>query len=486
MTEFSLEDQYAELLRKHVSTPEEKYLLAVADLGQRMVVENVPVEEVASIHQEALNRLAKESPDLPIDAAAPVIADPLMELLMAYGLATRERIEARERTMKALHQKEMELLQAQKMESIGRLAGGVAHDFNNVLMAIGLHSELVLRELSRDNPIRAEVEEIKKNGNRAAALTRQLLAFGRKQLLEPKVLDLNSVLSDMDKMLRRVIGEDINLVTSPARGLWNTKADPSQIEQVLVNLVVNARDAMPRGGKLTMETQNVHLDENYARKHEAVDAGPYVMLAVSDNGEGMDQATLAKIFEPFFTTKEKNKGSGLGLSTVYGIVKQSGGHIWVYSEPTNGTTFKIYLRRCEEAAQVAEEKKTAVEVQKGSETILLVEDELSIRRVVSMILKQNGYTVLEAKSGTEALKVFDKHRGAVDLLLTDVVMPEMSGRELADQITKSFPGMKIIFMSGYAQNAIVHQGILEPGTVSLQKPVTVDDLLEAVKTVLDA
>jgi PAS domain S-box-containing protein len=397
-----------------------------------------------------------------------------------------EDITERRRAEEALKKSEEQLRQWQRVEAIGRLAGGVAHDFNNLLMTIKGCSELLLRELDVKNPRREEVEEIRKAAERATALTRQLLAFGRRQVLQPQVLDLNEVVANMDRMLQRLIGEDIQLLTVLDPELWPLKVDPGQIEQVIMNLAVNARDAMPGGGKLTIETANVVLDEDYARRHVSVKPGPCVMLAVTDNGCGMDQETQSHLFEPFFTTKKTGEGTGLGLSTVYGIVKQSGGNIWAYSEPRQGTTFKIYLPRVEEAIETYRPKVAPTASPRGSETILLVEDEGAVRTIVSKILQNKGYTVLEAHHGPEALEICQVHEGPIHLMVTDVVMPHMSGRELAERLTILRPELRVLFMSGYPDNAIVHHGVLGAGTAFLQKPFTLNALEGKVRELLDA
>jgi two-component system, cell cycle sensor histidine kinase and response regulator CckA len=380
---------------------------------------------------------------------------------------------------------ETQLRQSQKMEAIGLLAGGVAHDFNNLLTAITGYSELTLRKLKGEDPLRHNLEEIKKAGERAAALTRQLLAFSRKQVLQPHVLDLNAVVSDMEKMLRRLIGEDIELRTVLEKGLGAIKADPGQIEQVIMNLAVNARDAMPAGGRLTIETENVYLDEEYAKQHISVKSGSFVMLAVSDTGTGITKETHARIFEPFFTTKEAGRGTGLGLSTVYGIVKQSGGTIWVYSEVGQGTTFKVYLPRVDEGAQEYRRSAEVEEALYGAETVLLVEDEEMVRKLARQVLEMYGYQVLEAANGGAALLICERHRGEIALLLTDVVMPEMSGRELTGRLLQLRPEMRVLYMSGYTDNAIVHQGVLDEGTDFIQKPFSPDILARKIREVLD-
>ena len=376
--------------------------------------------------------------------------------------------------------------QAQKMEAVGRLAGGVAHDFNNLLTIINGYSELALERLHPDDPLRSSIEEITKAGGQAASLTRQLLAFSRQQVLAPRVLDLNALVADVEKMLRRLIGEDIDLVMVPGAELGRVKADPGQIEQILVNLAVNARDAMPEGGKLVIETANVEIDDAYARSHPVVTPGRYVMLAMSDTGTGMDAATQAHIFEPFFTTKEHGKGTGLGLSTVYGIVKQSGGFVWVYSEPGLGSTFKIYLPLVEDAAESVPGPEARELPFGGSETILLVEDEEAVRTLASRILQERGYRVLESASPDDALQIAEHHQEPIALLLTDVVLPKMSGRKIAEHLTLLRPSMKVLYMSGYTDDAIVRSGVLEANTAFLQKPFTPSGLARKVREVLDA
>ena len=380
---------------------------------------------------------------------------------------------------------EEQLVQSQKMEAIGRLAGGIAHDFNNILTAITGYTDLILADVPEGSAIRNDLLEIKRSANRAAALTRQLLAFSRRQILQPRELNLNTVLSDMRKMLQRLIGEDVELQMILREDVGYVKADPAQIEQVVMNLAVNARDAMPEGGKLIIETANVELDQDYASTHADVDPGPYVMLAVSDTGVGMDEETRQRIFEPFFTTKEVGKGTGLGLSTVYGIVKQSGGHIWVYSEPGEGTTFRIYLPRVPtpEAGPLA--RKAERGTLRGSEKVLLVEDEDVVRQLAETVLQRFGYTVLSARTPAEALNLAGQHRRDIDLIVTDVVMPGMNGAVLVEKLREQLPNARVIFTSGYTNNAIVHKGVLDEGKEFLQKPYSPEALLETVRTVLD-
>ncbi len=381
---------------------------------------------------------------------------------------------------------EDQLRQSQKMEAIGQLTGGIAHDFNNLLTVINGYSELSLQALSTGDPLYDNLEQIKEAGSRAAALTRQLLAFSRKQVLEPKVLDLNAIVTNLDKLLQRVIGEDIDLVPLLKPGLGRVKADPGQIEQVIMNLAVNARDAMPEGGKLTIETANVELDEHLVKRHMAMKPGPYVMLAISDTGCGMDAEIQKRIFEPFFTTKESGKGTGLGLATSYGIVKQSGGSIWVYSEVGKGTTFKIYLPRVTETAESIFPGALPSSSLAGSETILLVEDSEPLRKLVHAILAKCGYAMLVASTRDEALQICRQYSGSIHLMLTDVVLPGMTIRELADRLVAIRPDMKVLHMSGYTDETIVRHGVLEAGVAYLQKPFTGQTLLRKVREVLDA
>ncbi len=379
---------------------------------------------------------------------------------------------------------ERQLRMAAKMEAVGRLSGGIAHDFNNLLGVIIGYSQMLARKIERDNPLHEYIEEIEKAGQRATSLTRQLLAFSRQQILTPKVLNLNELVSDMVKMLPRLIGEDIALSTKLEPAIGSVKADPGQIEQVVMNLAVNARDAMPSGGRLTIGTADVVLDEMYARQHPGAKPGKYVMLSVADSGVGMNSQTLQHIFEPFFTTKEVGKGTGLGLATVYGIMKQSGGYIWVDSELGKGSCFQIFLPRVEEAVtHVAEETSPSPNSQ-GNETILVVEDAEPLRKLARTFLEERGFQVLTASSGEEALKVAAEFSGKIHLLLTDVVMPGMNGRVLAEQLLPKRPGMKVLYMSGYTDSFIAGHGVLEEGTHLLHKPFTEEVLISKVCEVL--
>jgi two-component system, cell cycle sensor histidine kinase and response regulator CckA len=379
---------------------------------------------------------------------------------------------------------EEQLRHSQKMEAIGRLAGGVAHDFNNKLTVITMHSDLMRLSLKAGDPLLRRIEEIKKAGESATSLTRQLLAFSRRQVLQFRLINLNSIIADMEKMLRRVIGEHIGLQTLLQPEAHSVKADPGQIEQVIMNLAVNASDAMPKGGRLTIETRNVFLDDAYASTHMAVQPGPYVLLTVTDTGTGMDEETKEHIFEPFFTTKELGRGSGLGLSTVYGIIEQSGGHIQVSSAIGSGTTFKIYLPRAESTEEVRRGS-SMTEWTQGTETILLTEDEEIVRNLAREVLVMQGYHVLEAASGDVAVQLCERHQGKIDLLLTDVVMPGMSGREVSAQVTSMRPEVRVIYMSGYTDDMIVHHGVLNEGQDFIQKPFSPNTLVQKVREVLD-
>ncbi|MBI1951731.1 MAG: PAS domain S-box protein [Acidobacteria bacterium] len=380
---------------------------------------------------------------------------------------------------------ESQLRQSQKMEAVGRLAGGVAHDFNNLLTVITGRCNLILRGINGNAAMRQELEEVRKAGERAAALTRQLLAFSRKQALQPKVIDLNTVIEGMSKLLHRLIGEDVELVSTLAAGLRHVKADPGQIEQVVMNLAVNARDAMPGGGRLTIETSNTRLDSSRLANLPAATAGDYVMVRVSDTGKGMNDQVQSHVFEPFFTMKEKGEGTGLGLATVYGIVRQSGGHIWLESAPGKGTTFIFCLPAADEALDTEEPKESRGVLRRGTETVLVVEDEQVVRDLACDILRLSGYLVLSASSCGEARKLSAAHAGPIHLLLADVVMPHMSGPELAGCLTASRPEMKILFMSGYAREAMVHRGVLPPDSPFLQKPFAPDALSRRVREILD-
>jgi len=415
------------------------------------------------------------------------------DLAIATGFASQAAIalensrllaESR-RAYDELAQTQGQLEQAQKMDAIGRLAGGVAHDFNNLLTVILGRTDMLLQPLKPDDPMRRGIELIQRTAGRAADLTRQLLAFSRKQVLEATVLDLNAVTTDMKDMLGRLIGEDIALVTTPGADLGRVKADRGQIEQVVMNLAVNARDAMPQGGHLIIETENVDLDAEYVRRHVGSRPGPHVMLAVSDSGVGIPREIQRHIFEPFFTTKEQGKGTGLGLATVYGIVKQSGGYIECDSEPGRGTTFRIYLPRVDITVPAPERGARPLEAAGGTETILLVEDEEGVRELARDILRASGYTVIEARNGAEALLLCERHQGPLDLLLTDVVMPRMSGRELAERLAPLRPDLSVLYMSGYTDDAVIRHGVLGAGTAFLQKPFTPATLIGRVRDTLD-
>jgi PAS domain S-box-containing protein len=407
-----------------------------------------------------------------IEFSSTVVAVGPEEFVLSIGRDVTDRLRLEE-----------QLRQSQKMEAVGRLAGGVAHDFNNALSVILSYGELLLGDLKPGDPMRADIEEIHRAGAWAADLTRQLLLFSRQHVVEPKVLDLNIVLVGVHKILRRILGADVDLVVLPTEQLGRVRADPGSVEQVIMNLVVNARDAMPTGGKLTIETANVVLDDAYAKEHLGVTAGPHVMLAVTDNGEGMCAATMARIFEPFFTTKEPDKGTGLGLSTVFGIAQQSGGSVWVYSELGTGTTFKVYLPRVDSDAD-ADCPISAKGTLRGSETILLVEDNAHVRVVTREILLRTGYTVLEACNAAEAIVQSERYAGIIHLLLTDVVMPGMSGPALATRLAQSRPEMKVLCFSGYTDDSIVRHGVLEASVAYLQKPITPGGLATKVREVL--
>jgi PAS domain S-box-containing protein len=414
-----------------------------------------------------------------IEAHDLVFAGRAARLVLVIDVTERMRVQ------EALRVTEEQLRQSQKMEAVGRLAGGVAHDFNNILSIILSYCGMTLGELREGDPIRDDIREIQKAGERAAELTKQLLMFSRHQLIERRVLDLTQVLMGMEKMIRRLLGADVEVTFLPSTATGKVIADAGQIEQVVMNLVVNARDAMPRGGKLVLETRNVELDEEYVRTHFGVVPGSYVLLALSDTGFGMSKDVQARVFEPFFTTKEKDKGTGLGLSTVFGIVKQSGGHVWLYSEPGQGTTFKIYLPR----TAVQDDEKPSVPPStgagRGSETILLVEDDEQVRAVACNILRRHGYRVLEASNGGEALLSCEQHTATIHLLLTDVILPKVSGRQIAERLAALRPEMKVLFMSGYTDEAILQQGVLDADVAYFQKPITPEKLTRAVREVLN-
>jgi PAS domain S-box-containing protein len=404
-------------------------------------------------------------------------------VLEGFVQETTERHRGEEERQALEHQ----LAQSQKIEAVGQLAGGIAHDFNNLLTTITGYIELLLSSLAADDPRRSHAEQVRRSAQRAAALTQQLLAFSRRQVLEPKTLDLNEVVSGIEEMLRRLIGEHIELRTRRAPDIWPVRADPGQLEQAIMNLVVNARDAMPGGGRLTIETANAELDSAYVGIHMSVEPGGYAMIAVTDSGIGMTPEVRARLFEPFFTTKEQGKGTGLGLSTTYGIVKQSGGYIWCYSEPGTGTTFKIYLPRADKAAAPAPQAPPPIATSPlpVCETILLVEDEPEVRSLVQRLLKMQGYTVVAAANPDEALAIIRDFKGQIDLMVTDVVMPGMSGRQLAERLAKILPDLKVLFVSGYTDDAIVHHGFLDPGTAFLQKPFTPQALARKVREVIE-
>ncbi len=451
------------------------------ELGQLAKAFNAMVAKVGESQRELEHKVQERTAQL--EEANRQLESLSESHALKRSLAEKERTDA----LEALRDTERQLLQSQKLEAVGRLAGGISHDFNNLLTVILGYSDITKRNLAESDPLRRNVDEIIKASERAASLTRQLLAFSRKQVMQPKVFDLNSVVSDLEKMLRRMIGEDIELRVNADSDLGNIKADPVQVEQVIMNLIINARDAMPKGGKLSIETANVYLDESYSREHVSVVPGDYVMLAISDTGCGMDEDTRQRIFEPFFTTKEQGKGTGLGLSTVYGIVKQSGGNIWVYSEAERGTTFKLYFPRVTAEAEEYRRAANTLEVPGGTETILLVEDADLVRTLARQVLETAGYRVFEAASGDAAIKICDNINGdRIDLLLTDVVMPGMSGNDMSRILMVKQPGMPVLYMSGYTDDAIVQHGVLEAGINFLQKPFTPIALALKVREVLDA
>ena len=404
--------------------------------------------------------------------------------LLRRTAALEQEVAERKRAEETLKVRDEQLRQSAKMEAVGRLAGGVAHDFNNLLTVIIGYGDMLESRLRPGDSARELVREMIVAGHRGAGLTRQLLAFGRKALLDPRVLDLRAVVADMERMLRRIIGEDVQLVAVADSDAGLVKADPSHIEQVILNLAVNARDAMPGGGRLTIEVRNAELDETYTRDHPEARPGPHVMLAVSDTGSGMDAATMSRIWEPFFTTKGE-KGTGLGLATVYGIIKQSGGHVAVYSEVGHGTTFKIYLPRVELGAPAGRAQAGTGTMPPGSETVLLVEDEDGVRSLARRILENCGYTILEARDGPEAVRLAGEHQEKIDLLVTDAIMPRMGGREVAERVAPLHPETKVLFLSGYTDDAVVRHGILEAAVEFLQKPFSPQALAVKVRETLD-
>ncbi len=402
-----------------------------------------------------------------------------------YMVTTVEDISQRKRAEADREKLQAQFLQAQKMEALGRLTAGIAHDFNNLLTAINGFAELMRARLRDDDPLKDLVNRISRSGWHAADLVQQLLVFSRKETGQPQVLDINNVVREIDMMLQRIIGEDIELVTILAADMWPVKADPAQLEQVIVNLAVNARDAMPDGGQLTIETSKIVLDETYSESHFNVKPGDYVLLAVTDTGIGMSRDVQTHIFEPFFTTKGSGKGTGLGLSTVYGIVEQSQGHIWVYSEPERGTTFKIYLPRTQGRFQVKDQNRRTSDLPRGEETILLLEDNEGVRDLTRWLLEEQGYSVICAADGDEAIRLFGAQQQSPDLLLTDVVIPDVNGKTVAEQLRLAKPSLKVLYMSGYTDEAIKHLGVLEEGVAFLRKPFNPNELAETVRTVLD-
>jgi two-component system cell cycle sensor histidine kinase/response regulator CckA len=466
-----------EVLGKHIS------LLMPVDLREEGVAVIERVRAGTAVDQLDTIRQRKDGSLVEVRITLSPLRDAAGAVVGVVGMASdlRERKRAEEMVSRLREQ----LQQAQRVEAIGRLAGGVAHDFNNALSVVLTYSELVLQDLREGDPVRGDIVEIQRAGQRAARLTQQLLAFSRQQVLQPRVLDLNETLSGMRDMLQRLLGEDVELSLLTSNAIGRVNVDPGQVEQIIMNLAVNARDAMPDGGKLTIETSNFELDAEYAAAHLGATPGRYVLLAVCDTGTGMDADTQARIFDPFFTTKEQGKGTGLGLSTVLGIVQQSGGSISVYSEVGVGTTFKVYLPRTDRAVEQPPSQFPPRADLGGSETILLVEDEERVREVAGAVLRRRGYEVLPAEDGEQALAVAEQHAEAIDLLITDVVMPRMSGRQLVERLAERRPGLRVLFMSGYTDDAIVHHGVLEQGVEFLQKPLTPNALLKRVREVLD-
>ena len=457
--------------------------------GSPMPLEDYPVNQVLATLRPIWNLL--------VGVNRPVTGDRIWALCNAYPVldpagelsqivVTFIDVSDQRRAEEEKAKLEVQLRQSQRMEAVGKLAGGVAHDFNNLITTMIGYCDLLLDDLVGEDKRRNLVAQVRKSADRAASLTRQLLAFSRKQVLEPRLIDLNRVVRDMDRLLRRLIGEDVLLVTLPAPDMRLTYADQGQIEQVVMNLAVNARDAMPEGGTLTIETAVAELDEDYTRERPEVEVGPHVVLSMSDTGYGMDAQTRTRIFEPFYTTKELGKGTGLGLSTVYGIVKQSGGHIWVYSEPGKGATFKIYLPVVEAEGEERPSPPEGTPILGGhGETILVVEDDEDVRFLTTRVLRKQGYDVYEAESADDAIRELKRIDGELHLLLTDVVMPGASGPQLARQLSVLRPTVKILYMSGYTDNAIVHHGVLNEGTDFLPKPFTARSLSKKVREVLN-
>jgi signal transduction histidine kinase/CheY-like chemotaxis protein len=452
----------------------------IGAIGNYWACRRMPTEEEVSLLQALADSTSVALQNVELYSELQV---QIRERTAALQAAQRE-LEERRRAESELLRVESQLRQVQKMEAIGRLAGGIAHDFNNVLSVVLTCSEMALLDLEPDSPVRADIEEIHQAGERAGRLTRQLLAFSRQQVIEPRALVINEAVQSMQTMLRRVLGNDIELEARLADELFAVLADSGQIEQVLMNLIINARDAMPKGGRITLATANVRLNGQYALSHLGVTEGDYVLLSVTDTGTGMAKETQQRIFEPFFTTKEKGKGTGLGLSTVYGIVKQMGGHIWLHSEPGQGTVFELYLPRLLEEVKPTCMDPVDVRTLTGTETILVVEDEDDVRDAVLGILRRNGYNVLFAKGPTEAILVSDKYCNPIDLMITDVVMPTMSGTQLAGRLVQDRPTTKVLCMSGYTDDAIVEHGVIESQFAFLQKPITPERLLRKVRMVL--
>jgi len=470
ITGYTLEDIFTRKDWFHRASPFPEYRQEIINSLKRDVIQK-SVERIFSI-------VCKKGEIKEIEFKPTLLDDDRIVVILS-DITERKRAEKEKAALQE------ELRQSQKMEAVGRLAGGIAHDFNNLLTVISGNCELSFLQLKGRDPLKENIQEIKRAADRATSLTRQLLAFSRRQILEPKVLDLNTIIKDLDKMLRRVIGENIKLVTLLSDGLGTVRTDPGWMEQVIINLALNARDAMPSGGKLIIETTNVELGESYAQSHVAMKPGRHVKLCVRDTGTGMSPEVRERLFEPFFTTKAKGKGTGLGLSTVYGIVMQSGGNICVHSEPGLGTTFEIYLPRVDESLEEMREKVTREEPPHGSETILVVEDEEDVRSLLVQVLEMQGYTVLETSCGEDALEVSKNRKEPIHMILTDVVMTGMSGRQLADQLLPLQPKTKVLYMSGYTDNEIFHHGVLEEGTNYIQKPFTIDGLARQVREVLD-